>query len=207
MRLRRVLEPGRTAIPAVLPGPMGTAAIRRKKPHRGAIFFLLILACVCALALGGGMMFCAIYTGVLSDAERFFRDTVREWYYGSPSEGLLPDDGPDVLPPDDGIGRPPAGQWHGKRTGRGGGQPFVPIDGAPLFANRDGGAGGENYREELSIPDIAELVKPSVVGVIKFVGENPQAGYTIGSGTILPRMVISSQTNTWFPTLTASRCC
>ena len=27
-------------------------------------------------------------------------------------------------------------------------------------------------------------MKPSVVGVIKFVGENPQAGYTIGSGTI-----------------------
>ena len=72
---------------------MGTAAIRRKKPHRGRNIFLLILACVCALALGGGMMFCAIYTGVLSDAERFFRDTVREWYYGSPSEGLLPDDG------------------------------------------------------------------------------------------------------------------
>lgn len=165
-------------------GPYGYGGHPPKKPHRGRNIFLLILACVCALALGGGMMFCAIYTGVLSDAERFFRDTVREWYYGSPSEGLLPDDGPDVLPPDDGTGDLPPDNGTANVPDGSGGQPFVPIDGAPLLQIVTVEPEGENYREELSIPDIAELVKPSVVGVIKFVGENPQAGYTIGSGTI-----------------------
>ena len=61
---------------------------------------------------------------------------------------------------------------------------FVPVEGAPFIKIVTVEAEGENYREELDIPTIAELVKPSVVGVIKYISENPQDGYTIGSGTI-----------------------
>ena len=164
--------------------PYGYGGYPPKKPHKGRNVFLLVLAFICALALGGGMMFCAIYTGALSDAERFIRDSVREWYYGSPSQGFLPDGDRDVLPPDDGAGDTPAEDEIANVPDESGSQPFAPVDGAPLLKIVTVEQEGENYREELSIPDIAELVKPSVVGVIKYVGETPQAGYSIGSGTI-----------------------
>ena len=77
--------PGYGGVPYGYPGgpagPCGYGGYPSKKQHRGRNIVLLTLAFVCSLALGGGLMFCAIYTGALTDAERFFRDTVREWYY------------------------------------------------------------------------------------------------------------------------------
>lgn len=175
--------------PARSPGIPANApdgAYRAKKKHTGRNVCLLILAFVFALALGGGMMFCAIYTGALADLEQLLRDP----FAGPqdvPSEGSVPSGG-DTLPPDDMPPvSPPDGEENqnsGSASGSSAQKPFVPVDGAPLLNIVTVEDEGENYREELDIPSIAELAQPSVVGVIKYVSENPQEGYTIGSGTI-----------------------
>lgn len=150
-----------------------------KKTHTGRNVFLLIAAFLLSFTLGGGFMFCAIYTGVLSEVTDLFRGTFyTRWYDTPPSQSIIPDDG-DSAPEDDGI----AGD-DGNGTAEEIEEPFVPVEGAPFIKIVTVEAEGENYREELDIPTIAELAKPSVVGVIKYISENPQDGYTIGSGTI-----------------------
>ncbi len=109
-----------------------------------------------------------------------------EWYFGRPAQGIVPDDGEGQRSPDKDAGdasSPETGSADEEPDGKTE-QPFVPVDGAPLLQIVTVEPEGDNYREELSIPDIADRAKPSVVGVIKYVSENPQEGYTIGSGTI-----------------------
>ena len=174
---------GTYGVPGMATSPYGGHP--SPKRHRGRNILLLIAACLGTFALGGALMFCAIYTGALADAEALLRGPVMNWYFDHFAQGADPDNGMEQVPSDGDSGEalspePGAADEPGSAVEK----PFIPVDDAPLLHIVTVEQEGENYREELSIPDIADRAKPSVVGVIKYISENPQEGYTIGSGTI-----------------------
>ena len=159
--------------------PYGYGASPQKKSGHGKQVLLFLVAAVFAFALGGGLMFCAIYTDTVSTVADFVRGGIFGWYSITPPQIVVPDEGEQDAPEEDSVEDELAPEEDEDIV-----QPFEPIDNAPFLHIVTVETEGENYREELDIPSIAELAQPSVVGVIKYVGEDPLEGYTIGSGTI-----------------------
>ena len=166
-------------------------AAYRKKSHTGRTVFFTILAFLLAFGLGCSLMFGLIYSGVwdntvamIGRSDRLQQEDIRpalppDGYDESDPPVNLPDDGdasaeaPYQMPPED------AGQTDSAQD-----EAFTPIENAPQMKIITVEPEGENYREELSIPDIAELATPSVVGVIKYASDDPMDGYGIGSGIV-----------------------
>ena len=174
-----------------------TPAAYRKKTHRGLTLFFTILASLLAFGLGCALMFGLIYSGVWDDAIAHLEDSDRLQHDQDEKPDLpgLPSDGSDESdsPANDPDGTPPAdapeqpseqeGADHADGSPESG-KPFEPVSDAPKIDIVTVEPEGENYREELSIPDIAERATPSVVGVIKYASDDPMDGYGIGSGII-----------------------
>ena len=178
----------RTASPAYpdrqsYPSAPYTAARRTlpAKTHRGRNIFLMILAFVAALCLGGALMFYVIWSGALTSLEALIHGELPGF-----SVGMLPAPPEEDLPQerDDEAPSSPETQPEDKGSEPAESVPFQPIENPPKLEIVPVAEEGEDARQELSVPDIAELAKPSVVGVIKYPTENPLDGYTIGSGII-----------------------
>ena len=152
------------------------------RSHRGRNIFLLILSFLLALLLGGAVMFAMIYSGGLANLEQ----TIRE-YLPQIQSGALPaedpaEEEPQPLPEEDPTrpGEAPVVIPMPEERQ----ETFQPIENPPELRIIAAEETGENARSELSIADIAELAKPSVVGVIKYTSPDPFGAYTIGSGII-----------------------
>ncbi len=160
----------------------------RRKSHRGRNIFLICLAFLAALCLGGALMFYAIYSGALVRWESVLQDYLPGASAGMRPEDEMPEDVPDrepdtgspELPPMEETPDPVPQHVPGELPR----EPFRPVVGAPTLEIVRVETEGAHARREMGVPDIAELVSPSVVGVIKYPTEDPQAGYTIGSGII-----------------------
>ncbi|MBE6935342.1 MAG: trypsin-like serine protease [Ruminococcaceae bacterium] len=200
----RVGEPFAAQMPpAYRPAPWPGAAEPRpqeyspaayvKKPHKARTVFFTILALLLAFGLGCSLMFGLIYTGIwdqtvawIDQSDRLLHDEGRP---DSPPAHSDDSDSP-LSPPEDGAPseNPDQPSWPEDAA-----DPddsalpeasFTPIEDAPRVEIITVEPEGENYREELSIPDIAEQATPSVVGVIKYASDDPMDGYGIGSGIV-----------------------